>query len=1524
MDSIAIIGLAGQFPGAVDVGQFWRNLCAGEEGITFFNEAELIEAGLPSELIRRPEYVPAKGYLSGAELFDAEFFGYHPREAEVLDPQQRLLLECAWTALEDAGYATERFRGAIGVFAGVSMNTYVPNNLLANRHVMSAVGGYQVMISNDKDYAPTRISYLLNLTGPSIAIQTACSTSLVAVERACRSLIGGECDMALAGGASVSFPRRAGYLYQEGMILSPDGHCRPFDARARGTVGGEGVGLVVLKRLSDALRDGDNIRALIRGWAANNDGAAKVGYTAPGVEGQAAVIAMAQAMAGVEPRSITYVEAHGTGTELGDPVEISALSQVFPATDQDSGYCRIGSVKSNIGHLDAAAGIAGLIKTVLALQHGRIPPTLHFEQPNPRIDFVTGPFRVCDSLSDWTTDRLPRRAGISSFGIGGTNAHLVLEEPPPVVAAETSRAVQLLLLSAKTSEALTAAAANLCRHLQDEASQSLADVAYTLHVGRQRFPHRLAIVCRNRDEAVQSLGPAEASGRKLTSFERAASMPVTFMLPGQGAQHRDMGKGLYESEPRFREAFDVCAELLDARHGIDLHQVVDAADPRTNGPLSLRDTALAQPALFAVEYALACLWAEWGVRPAAIIGHSLGEYVAACLAGVFSLPDALWLVARRGALMQSAEPGAMLAVPLSETEVQELLTDGVALAACNAPGNSVVAGPHSAIESLEGFLHQQGFATRRLITSHAFHSPLMEPIRGQFRACAAQVERRPPQIPFISNVTGTWIEDRQATDPDYWAKHLLSTVRFADGLSTLLRRGGQIFLEVGPGQSLAALIRQLPVSGPRPAVVSSMRHPTDQRSDDAALAEAVGRLWLAGADLDWSGFHRHERRRRAPLPTYPFERKRYCVEPSREPAPAATNGRPARRALADWFHVPSWRRSTPVAESPANQQRPHTRDRWLLFLDEAGVGRALLERLSAGGQPHAAVCVGEEFSASEAGRFTLNPRRFGDYVALFDELGRRGEVPDRIVHLWNVNGHERRTFDAWQTLGFYSLLYLTQVLGRLPTAQAVRIDVISNGIQEVTGSEELVAGKATLLGPVLVVPQEYPHLVVRSIDLDLPRRGPRPSPTLVERLEQQLQREVTDVELALRGRYCWVRSYDPLPLPAAPERIARLRDRGAYWILGGLGQIGLHLATVLARSARARLVLTGRKPLPPRDQWDAYCEERDADEPDVRRIRHIRQLESFGAEVMVLPADLADRNQVREALEAIHARFGNLHGVIHAAGLVRGTIIHHLTPNECENQFRAKVRGLEVLEELLAGQPLDFWLLTSSLSTVLGGMGFCAYAAANAYLDAVVARKNRAGGATWLSIDWDGWRNEWVNEPRVASPAVEWLLSGVEGEEAFQRILGGHWPDRIVISTSDLQPRLDQWVRRNAFVAHSAPEASQPLTRHPRPANIMTPYVAPRSDLERAIVEVWQHLLGIDPIGVHDNYIELGGHSLLAGQLTVRLRALLKVPLSIRSLFESPTVARLAEHIEAQRWAMQNSGPLISTTFAAEREELEL
>ena len=885
-NAIAIIGLSGRFPQAKSVGEFWQLLTEGREASSVLSDDELRSEGVPERLIANPNFVKIAYAVDHIDQFDAGLFQFTPREAEITDPQHRMLLECCHEALEHAGYAPDRYEGLIGVYAGVGSMGYYIRNLSTDPELIEGVGQLRISIGNEKSFAATMVSYKLDLRGPSVNVDTACSTSLVAVHQACQSLLSHECDMALAGGVSLDVPQKGGMLYKEGSIVSPDGHCRPFDSEAKGTVKGNGAGVVLLKRLEDALRDGDCIEAVILGSAVNNDGAVKVGYTASSIDGQADVIAEAFARADVSPASIGYVEAHGTGTILGDPIEVSALSEIFSADAAARGACVIGSVKSNVGHLDIAAGVTGLIKASQVVKRGVIPPTINYSAPNPNIDFASSPFAVAETLQPWHREGEPRRAGISSFGIGGTNAHVIVEEPPLRVSEPSSRAAQLIVVSARSPAALARQLDNLAEHFRADPATDLADAAYTLQVGRREFAYRAGVAGGSAGELADELAKRSRQAGQVKAAGDAPS--VCFMFPGQGAQHLGMARGLYESEPAFRAAFDACAEAFTRELGRDLREVVFGDEE------ALAQTAFTQPALFTVEYAMAELWRAYGIEPAAMIGHSIGEYVAACVAGVIGRDDAVALVAERARLMQSLPAGAMMMVHLPEAAVAPYLSDQVSLAAVNGPQMCVLSGTAEAIAEVEGRLEQACIDTRRLHTSHAFHSSMMDPVLDRFRAKLRTVRLHAPAISYLSNVTGTWITPEEATDPDYWVRHLRGTVRFGDGLSALLEDDGRALLEVGPGQVLTTLARRSFDLGSR--AVPSARHAQDSRSDAATFLNALGSLWALGFPVDWALLRGDERRLRVPLPTYPFERKSYWIGPK---AVAATSAEAEAAAAAE-------------------------------------------------------------------------------------------------------------------------------------------------------------------------------------------------------------------------------------------------------------------------------------------------------------------------------------------------------------------------------------------------------------------------------------------------------------------------------------------------------------------------------------------------------------------------------------------------------------------------------------------------
>jgi acyl transferase domain-containing protein len=1497
---IAVVGMNGRFPKAGDLDEFWQNLREGRCAVTSFSEEELLARGVDRDLLADPRYVRAGSLMDDIEMFDAEFFGYSPREAELMDPQHRVLLECAWAALESAGYDPGRYDGLIGVYAGASNNTYLMFNVARHTDVIEAMGGNQVMLGNSADFLTSRVSYKLGLEGPSLSVQTACSTSLVSVVLACQGLLSYQCDMALAGGVSIDVLKSHGYLYAEDGLYSPDGLCRSFDAKAQGTSGGNGVGLVVLKRLHDAITDGDHIHAVIKGTAINNDGMRRAGYTAPGVDAQALAIATALANADVEAGTVGYVEAHGSATVLGDPIEVAALTAAFKGSSGERPHCALGSVKSNIGHLDAAAGIAGLIKAILVVEKARIPPTLHFEEPNPRIDFANSPFYVNTELSPWPITGGPRRAGVSSFGLGGTNAHVVLEEAPRPPTPAAAGDEQLLLLSAKTEEALEAASDRLEAYLRDHPDVSLADVAFTLQMGRKAFNHRRVLVCENAEEARGALDVRD-DGRLLSKeCVSAGRRPVAFMFTGFGDQYPGMAHQLYQREPVFRTALDRCAAILRPHLDADLRTVLfgDLREPGGTAGDSFdfrkmllhpeqAEHELNQPlyghaAVFAVEYALVELWNSWGVVPDALIGHSLGEYVAACVAGVFSLADALMLVVARARLIHDQRGGAMLAVPLGEQAVIRFLDEEVSLAAVNSPRTCVLSGPVPAIENLARELRKQGIASRRLPTAFAFHSRLMEPVVEPYAELVRGVTLNPPRLKFVSNVTGTWITPEEATDPDYWARHVCNPVRFTDGIATLLGTPDVILLEVGPGKTLCSAALQHPVNSnvKDRVVLPSMADAFGGQSDRTVILRSLGQLWLAGVAVDWSTLHAGTARRRVALPTYPFARRKFWLEPDRLDGREAAPGR-RRGDISNWFHTPSWQRLGAVRPDPAVDLAAQ---RWLVFADEHGVGERVVERLERLGARVVSVAMGEAWSHGGDGRFVLDPREESHYTRLAEALRAEECVPDRVVHCWSV-GADAGTPSTPEhvqhllTRGFHSLVRWTKASEPDLIAGPMRWDVISTEVHRVTGEEPLCPEKSTMGAVCKVAKQEYPFLDCAWLDVRLPRREDLGQ--LAGRLMLELAAPIGEAAVALRGPYRWGQVFAPAPQPGAARE--PLRPHGTYLITGGLGRIGLVIARSLARSAETRLALVSRTGIPPRDTWD------DLTHPPATTaaIGAVRELEAMGAQVMVCAADVSDERRMRSVLDEVTEAFGPVNGVVHAAGITGDKahrVLAELGEEESAWHFRSKLHGLHVLDRLFTGKELDFAILCSSLSPLLGGLSLCAYAAANAFLDAYAQQP----GSRWTSVNWEGWRfpADEAAERGVGVTIEDFVISPEEGSSVFERLLTFDLPSQVVVSTAALDWRVRMWADPAA--------AAAPVRRHARPS-LSNPYVAPSTDTEGLVAETWQELLGMDKVGVNDNFFELGGSSLLGIQVIHALRRKMKLAVPLTIVYEGPTIRTLAQ-----------------------------
>jgi phthiocerol/phenolphthiocerol synthesis type-I polyketide synthase E len=1484
---IAIIGMRGRFPGANDLDQLWQNFANGVESITTLTPDEMRAAGIPDQISRLPGYVNASPVLDHVDEFDAEFFGFSARDAALTDPQHRVFLETCWEALEDAGYEPGTYAGEIGVFGGCEMSTYL-NQLYQNPEALQYIDGMQLMVTNDKDHLCTQVSYRLDLRGPSVVVQTTCSTSLVAVSMACETLRAGRCSIALAGGVTVRVPQRGGYYYTPGSILSPDGHCRPFDAAAQGTIVGSGVGVVVLKPLVAALRDRDSIRAVILGTGINNDGHDKVGYAAPSYRGQAAAIRAAHAMAGVTADSISYVEAHGTGTILGDPIEVSALIDAFTEQTDRRGYCGIGSAKSNFGHLSCAAGVTGLIKTTLMLEHEAIPPTVHYTSPNPAIDFAASPFFVTTTLHPWHRNGTPRRAGVSSFGVGGTNAHLILQEAPERTVPAKRRGQQLIVLSARTETALQAASVRLADHLDAHPDTDLADAANTLQLGRREFPHRRAIVT-----GVTERASLIASLRQPFADAVVCERDVIFLFPGQGAQYPGMAQQLYKTERVVRASIDRCAEILAPELGADIRKLLfPPAARRTNGAVELRDTRWAQPALFVVEHALAELWQSWGIRPAAMIGHSVGEYVAATLAGVMTLEDALRLIARRGALISSLPRGAMLSVMAGADALAPHLTKfngDVSIAAVNSPRLTVLAGTDESIDAVAQALLASSIVSRRLHTSHAFHSAMMNPILQEFETLVSTVTLRRPTTPMLATLTGA-VADDDVMRPGYWSAQIRQTVRFADAVRSA--REGRVgsppvFLEVGPGNALSTFVQDAARTdgGGGATCLTSLPSPNEQREELDVMLSSLGAMWSGGTIVDWNGYHRDEPRMRVSLPTYPFERRSYWIG-AKQNATVKRETATEVRNTDDWYHVPRWREVERVPRAATAHARK------IIVLDDgSGLGEAVAERIRVTGGDPIRVRRGENLQRISDHEVTCNSADAHGTVPLAAMLC-DGDAPlAGVIDCWAATPPSVADIDLAARDHLLFPMRLVHALGAHATTRPLPMLLVSRGATRVLPQDVVDPTRALGIGLAKVLPQEHPGLRTCAIDVD-------DHPTTAALLVDELLANASEPNVALRGGARFVEVYDSTVLPLV-DQPQGLPDQPVVLVTGGLGHMGLILSEGLFHALDAKLVLVGRTALPEPDEWAAAA--KDPATPDAQRnvLSRLAAMHTERADVMVLRADMNHASEVRRAIDLAIERFGRIDILVHGAARIdAGAFASAADTGESvvEAQLSPKVRGMLHLIDAMRGREPARWVLHSSISTILGGLGLAAYSAANAFIDAVAL----AGGNGWLSVDWDLWEN--AAEAQIAGMPSP--IQPEEGVDALLRTLGTDVGQRVIVSVNDLGARLKAWVR-----TADKSGSTDDVERHPRP-NLSTAYVAPQTETERELADIWGAQLGVDKVGIHDRFFELGGHSLLAVQLANEIHDRLLVDLPVLKLFQSPTVAALAVVVDQARAGTGDRAPV--------------
>jgi acyl transferase domain-containing protein/acyl carrier protein len=1523
-EPIAIVGLGCRFPGGAAAPEaLWSLLERGADVVTEvpawrWNKAALFdpEPGKPGKL-----YTLAAGWLEDVDRFDAGFFAIAPKEATSMDPQHRILLETCWMALEEAGEAVDRTRGApVGMFLGITSMDYAQQTIQAGRPELLN-GFYTTGVTFNGGAG--RVAYTFGFTGPCMAVDTACSSSLVALHVAVNSLRRRECNMALAAGVNVNlYPGNTASMC-EARLISPSGRCRTFDASADGMVRGEGCGVVVLKRLSDALADGNHIHALIRGSAVNQDGASS-SLAAPNGRAQEAVIRAALADARVEPEDIDYVEAHGSATPIGDPIEVRALGSVYGRARGAGEPLLVGSVKTNLGHLESAAGVAGLFKVVLSLTHGRIARQLHLERPSDEIDWEQLGVRVCAEDHAWPRAERARRAAVSGFGVSGTNAHVILEEAPAASEPKPGRAAHALLLSAMTASALEAATQRLSEHLRAHPEQDLADVAYTLQVGRASFPFRRALTCRSREEAIawlSSLDPARVTSRQVP---RGRQRPVAFMFPGTGEQFVGMAGELYLTEPVFRAAIDECSLLLAKPLGQDLASLLypaDRADAVDAEPVAFRDLVLRAPevlgpltrtlfahaAVFAVEYALGRLFLSLGVKPQLLLGYSTGEYVAACLAGVMSLEDALTVLTERARLIERCAEGAMLSVMSGEAGLDEVLGDGVWLAALNGPELSVLSGTVPGIERAARQLEARGIASQRVPVQHAFHCPLIAEIETELLAVLRRVTLKRPEIPIISNVTGQRLTDEEACDPTYWYRHAVSPVRFAQGVATVWQRPERILLELGPGQSLCSFALQQ-AQGETELALSSLPGRHERISPVAFLQSCLAKLWLHGADLDWAAAYEPGTRRKLALPLYPFERERYWIE-SVEAVPTAARSTQAdgdqKQPIDRWYFVPEWRSRALPRHAVPSVNAEH--GGWLILGDEDELCAALTQELARAGARQVTVSAGATFRVLDEHRLELDPAQPEHYHLLAHHLASHGIVIRRVILLWPtqtlVGPVSLERAQGGLERGFHSLHALLQALGETPVEAGMSVLAVSSGAECVLGDDVSAPEAAVIDGLLRVAPQELTGLRCARLDLPIGAASSPGPERWASAILRELTRDLPELLVAYRGATRWVRELVPVQLASVTPSALPLRRGGVYVVTGGLGGIGRTVALHLAKHWAAKLVLLGRTSTPARETWDAVLARGDAD-PDYERVSALHSLLEHGAEVLPLAVDVSDRAALNAALDQARAQFGALHGLFHCAGVPGSGLILTKPRAACDAVFAAKVNGTLLLAEACASDPLELVVYFSSTLALHGAIGQADYGGANAFLDSF-AHYQRSRGVHAVSIDWGMWQfDAWQDKLTAALPSVrdylrerrERLGIGLEeGMDALDRSLSLGAAQVVVSSVP-----FERLLRAHEELDLAALGQQLGAALHQRPASLMSEYVGPRSDTERVLSQIWSETLGVDRVGMVDNFFELGGHSILGAKIMSEISRRFALTLPLRELFRCPTVGQLAALLEEQ------------------------
>ena len=1507
---VAIIGMSCRLPGAKNIQEYWNNIKNGKESISSFTLDELKKEGLAEDLLNKPNYIRAKGIVDDLKYFDPKFFRLTAQEASIMDPQMRLMMKCTWEALEDSGYAANTKNNQIGVYIGASDNFDWRSHVYLSNTEMPGVMSSLLL---GKDLISTQLAYKLDLQGPGISLFSACSSSLVSVHMACQAIISGDCDIALAGASAVSLPQKKGYLYEKEMICSEDGHCRPFDSEASGTVFSDGAAIVVLKSLENALKDRDNIYAVIKGSALNNDGERKIGYTAPSLNGQAEVIKMAHQISGVDPSTIGYVETHGTGTIVGDPIEFEALKLAFGQLDINS--CYIGSVKANIGHTDTVSGVAGLIKTALAVKNNLIPPSINYLSINPKIDIKNSPFYINTESKPFRNDLNPIRAGINSFGIGGTNVHVVVEQAPILPKSEVSKDGDLLLLSANSLTALNTMSLNLANYLKDNEKVKIEDVSYTLLKGRKNFIFRRKIFCHSATEAIEILNNID--NRKVSDNKVLKEKRAVFVFPGLGSLYFNITKGLYNCEPVYRNELNNCFQIVEHNFGIDLKSIVfpESNDSFENNMLHSID--INQLILFSIEYSLAKFLISIGIRAQSMIGYSFGEYAVACLAGVFSLVDAFKIIYKRGELLKKLPEGRMLSVPISKDEILKMLGEELSLAIDNGD-SCVIAGPLTSIELFEKRMKENKIICFPLQNmNRAIHSKMLDPVLDKFEKYIANITLNAPEIPYISCVSGDWIKPEEATAPKYWVSQLRNTVQTSKSIEKLNELKDAVFIELGSGGDFSTLINReySKVNSKGSNSISIVRTENSIVQDLTFFRNRIGQLWLKGFPVDWSLYFKDVKRNLISLPTYPFEEERYWIDEvnieSFDNLKKKNVGNIEKEEINKWLYKSNWKSQLFInAESTATNDTGI----WLVFCDKLGFSHKCVEKIEHSGVKVICVGIAKRFMKISSNNYEINPENKSDYELLFNDLFENELLPNKILHFWGITEPEEKlNIKNCLNETFYSLLFINQVSSNR-ICNKLDICVITNNTFDILGTEKLMSEKAVIQTPLIVLSQENSLLNVKQIDIQLFDQECKNEKLLIDNIIKESYLLDKYSLISYRGNQRFIKEHNVVRIEESDNGL--LKYEGVYLITGGLGRIGFEITKYLAEIYKAKIVLLGRSEFPDKMDWDNVLNSENRNEEICSKIIELKKLEKCGSEIIYLKANVAKKDELQFVLKSIDEKWGTLNGVFHTAGVADNkcfSIIETIEKPFCENQFDAKIYGLQALKDVLIERNLDFCFLTSSIASILGGIGFYAYSAGNCFMDEFVSKCNRISRFPWIAVSWDSWIDnaESKSEVKIGKEMLDLSLTYDQGIKIIEKALSIHDYTNIIVSTGDLNERIYKWIEMDSFEPELGNNSNELLSR----PELITDYVKPENLAEEKLVEIWQEVLGFDEIGVSDNFFELGGDSLKLIRIRSRILNEFQIEIPIIDLFKLETISSVSLYL------MDKEKHYIEPIFLVEKKE---